>query len=248
MRHSTRLGLIAAITLLLYIALAALYPLAPGLLKPRHTWAMQVDANSLVALAHIGIYIALLLTYLATLSITNHQSLVTNPQSPISNLSVYLGWLAFTFVLLFSFPGESADIFDYLFRGRMMAEYGLSPLTTTPYSVQQYAFHRYVSWSQWVDAYGPLWEYASAGVSLLVYGMFLWSCDFRGWSSGIFRTLGTNSLAAYMLHDVASWIVSPFFDEKSAGAGIVMIGFLICLLMVYGACRILEAKNWYLRV
>jgi hypothetical protein len=27
--------------------------------------------------------------------------------------------MAFAFALLFSFPGESADIFDYLFRGRM---------------------------------------------------------------------------------------------------------------------------------
>ena len=50
----------------------------------------------------------------------------------------------------------------------MLAEHGLSPLITTPSEVQQYAFHRYVSWSQWVDAYGPIWEYASAGVSLLV--------------------------------------------------------------------------------
>ena len=161
---------IATITLLLYIALAALYPLAAGLLKPRHTWAMQVGANPLVALAHIGIYIALLLTYLAALSISKSPTL-RQAQDVVSNLSVCLGWMVFALALLFSFPGESADIFDYLFRGRMLAEYGLSPLTTTPYSVQQYAFHRYVSWSQWVDAYGPIWEYASAGISLGVRGL-----------------------------------------------------------------------------
>jgi hypothetical protein len=121
---------------------------------------MQVGAQPLVALAHIGIYMGLLLTFLAAL----HRNL----QSPISNLGVWLGWMAFAFALLFSFPGESADIFDYLFRGRMMAEHGLSPLTTTPYEVQHYAFHRYVSWSQWVDAYGPMWEYASAAIAWLV--------------------------------------------------------------------------------
>ena len=160
--HFWLVGVIA-ITLLLYAALAALYPLQVGLLRPRFTWAMQVGAHPLVALAHIGIYIALLLAYLAAC----HSSLVTRYSALI-----WLGWMAFAFVLLFSFPGESADVFDYIFRGRMLAEYGLSPLVTTPYEVQNYAFHRYVSWSQWVDAYGPVWEYASAGVSLLARAQF----------------------------------------------------------------------------
>ncbi len=148
---------IVGITLLLYVALAVLYPLAAGLLKPRHTWAMQVDVNPWIAVAHMSIYLALLLAYLAACAVVR-----------VPKIWIWLAWLAFAAVLLFTFPGESADIFDYLFRGRMMADFGLSPLTITPYDVRQYAFHRYVSWSQWVDAYGPLWEYASAGVSLLV--------------------------------------------------------------------------------
>ena len=164
MNTRTRFVTLAVIILMLCMALSALYPLPAGLLKPRHTWAMQTNAAFFIALAHIGIYVGLLLAYLAALSIFSRQS----PKSPISNLFVWLSWMVFAFALLFSFPGESADIFDYIFRGRMMAEYRLSPLVTTPAEVQQYAFHRYVSWSQWVDAYGPLWEYASAGVSLLV--------------------------------------------------------------------------------
>ena len=40
---------IIGITLLLYGALAVLYPLAAGLFKPRHTWAMQVDVNPWIA-------------------------------------------------------------------------------------------------------------------------------------------------------------------------------------------------------
>jgi Glycosyltransferase family 87 len=165
MQNRRRWLIFAIITFLLYAALSALYPLSAGLLRPRHTWAMQTGANVFVAIAHIGLYIALLLTYSAALSFAiRHSSFVIR--------WVWLGWMAFAFALLFSFPGESADIFDYIFRGRMLAEHGLSPLITTPSEVQQYAFHRYVSWSQWVDAYGPIWEYASAGVSLLARAQF----------------------------------------------------------------------------
>lgn len=118
-----------------------------------------------------------------------------------------------------------------------------------PFVAPPDATHR--KWNYWMmsqRAGSISYTTFAAGVSLVLYGAFLWSCDFKGWNAGIFRTLGTNSLAAYMLHDVASWIVSPFVDEEAAGIGTALISFLIFTLMVYGSCRILEAKKWYLRV
>ncbi len=113
----------------------------------------------------------------------------------------------------------------------------------------------------------------AAGISLVVYAFFLWACDIKGWRLGLFRTLGTNSLAAFLLHDVASWLVEPFFPKQgtiltASGAQWIQlhsgfdpdrslflmrvaetsIGFLCFALFVYGICRLLEWLGWYLRV
>jgi alpha-1,6-mannosyltransferase len=166
-RISTLLMIIAA-SAALYAGLAWLYPLADGLLKPRLMWPQQVDGAPLAALAHIGIYIALAALYLLAIYAAGSAARSNPPGLRYLPGLVILGWLLFSFIALFVFPGESADAFDYLFRGRMMTEYALSPLVHTPFEVRDNPFHRYVSWSQWVDAYGPVWEYASAGVSWLV--------------------------------------------------------------------------------
>lgn len=148
----------------LYAALAALYPLGAGLLRPRLTWAQQADASAAAGLAHLAIYAGLFAAYaLAIRWLARARDGARGPTLGV----IVVGWLTFSAIGLLSFPGESADVFDYLFRGRMMTEYGLSPLAHTPYEIRDRPFHRYVSWSQWVDAYGPIWEYASAAVSAL---------------------------------------------------------------------------------
>ncbi len=75
-------------------------------------------------------------------------------------------WLASSAALLGAYPGgESHDVFDYVFRGRMMTELGASPLAVAPNQFTREPFYLYLSWHNHVDTYGPLWEYASAGVS-----------------------------------------------------------------------------------
>jgi hypothetical protein len=93
-----------------------------------------------------------------------------------------------------------------------------------------------------------------AGLSLLIYAGFLYVCDGLKWRLGIFRTLGTNSLAAYMLHDIAGWIpiggkvIDQHFPTNSTLWVGMLIAFGIQLLFVYGVCRLLEALGWYIRV
>ena len=155
----------------LYAALAVLYPLAQGLPNPRKMWAQQVNGTAIIGVAHVAIYVVLFAAYV----IGVHQICRRKAAAPVQSrafvhpaglpLAIATGWMLCSLVSLFIFPGESADIFDYIFRGRMMIEYGLSPLSTTPFQINGMPFHRYVSWTQWVDAYGPLWEYASAGVA-----------------------------------------------------------------------------------
>ena len=142
----------------LYGALAALYPLAAGLAHPRQGWMAQAHGNPPVFFAHAAIYAGLLGLFALTLRNADQ-------------LSPRMIWLVFglsALALLFAFPGESLDIFDYLFRGRMLAEYGRSPLRLTPLTLEHAPFYRYITWAAWVDAYGPLWEYASAAVAWMV--------------------------------------------------------------------------------
>ena len=66
-------------------------------------------------------------------------------------------------LLLFTHPTTSLDIYDYLFRGRMLARYEANTFLFTP---QDFAKDplidarptRFVPWWKAVTAYGPLWE------------------------------------------------------------------------------------------
>lgn len=88
----------------------------------------------------------------------------------------------------------------------------------------------------------------AAGLSLLLYAGFLGACDGWGWTLGIFRTLGTNSLAAYLLHDIAGWTVAIWFPESSPSVLLTLTGFACFTASVYAVCRFLEWRGWYLRV
>ena len=109
---------------------------------------------------------------------------------------------------------------------------------------------KFRKWNYWMMSQrsgNPSYPMFSAGVSLVIYALFLWACDGRGWNLGFFRTLGTNSLAAYILHDVAGWTVSPYFP-KSSSAAMAILGFACFTLFVYFWCRLLERMGWYIRV
>jgi hypothetical protein len=87
----------------------------------------------------------------------------------------------------------------------------------------------------------------TAGFSLLLFAIFLWLCDQKKLQLGVFRTLGTNSLAAYLLSDVATWFVDPWI-AKTAELSHVITAFLCFSGFVYGVCQILEARKIYIRV
>ncbi|MFM7058746.1 MAG: acyltransferase family protein [Planctomycetota bacterium] len=87
----------------------------------------------------------------------------------------------------------------------------------------------------------------SAGVSCLVFSGFRIACDFYRWQSALLRTLGTNSLAAYILHDILGWGISPFLSHD-ADLPSVSAGLALFIATTAGACRWLEIRGWYLRV
>lgn len=90
-------------------------------------------------------------------------------------LFLICGWAAFFCInLIFMYPVGAADLFDQIFRARLLAHYGLNPFTTLPSSILGDPFQQYVAWKGDPSPYGPAWESLAAGVSWLA-GDSLWN-------------------------------------------------------------------------
>ncbi|BBO34790.1 heparan-alpha-glucosaminide N-acetyltransferase domain-containing protein [Lacipirellula parvula] len=87
----------------------------------------------------------------------------------------------------------------------------------------------------------------AAGVSLGVFALFLIACDEWGWRLGLFRTLGTNALAAYVLHGIVGNSVERFLPGDSPG-WYVLGGFVIYFAVTWAFLRKLEKDGVYLKL
>jgi hypothetical protein len=161
------LGLISA---LLYArGITARYPLAIGLRSVRAGWSTLAGSSLNVGVVFAGVYALLIVGYVVALRLILRLR-DRNPRRAIGIIIV--GWLLSSAALLGAYPGESFDIFDYVFRGRMIVEYGASPLATAPAVFLNQPFYNYITWRGQVDTYGPLWEYASGAVAWAVHAVF----------------------------------------------------------------------------
>lgn len=87
----------------------------------------------------------------------------------------------------------------------------------------------------------------AAGVSLALFGVFYIACDRWGWRLGLFRTLGTNALVAYVLHGIVGNAVERFMPDDSPG-WYVAAGFLLYFGVTYLFIRKLERDGIYLKL
>jgi hypothetical protein len=85
----------------------------------------------------------------------------------------------------------------------------------------------------------------AAGFSLAVFALFYLACDRLGWRLGLFRTLGTNALAAYVLADLVEAGVQPFVP-RNAPWWHVTAGFAAFFACTYLLVRLLE--RWGIRL
>jgi hypothetical protein len=89
-------------------------------------------------------------------------------------LFIIVGWAAFFSInLFFMYPVGAADLFDQIFRARLLSHYGLNPFTTLPSRIVGDPLQAYVAWKGDPSPYGPVWELLAAGTSL-VAGSDLW--------------------------------------------------------------------------
>ncbi len=114
------------------------------------------------------------------------------------------------------------------------------------------------------------WTYTAyaGGLAMVIMAFFYWLSDLRGVTFGIFRTLGTNSLVAYMMQPVsgmilrspgnkeraADWLQSTFglanrpsFDQDATPFWAIA-SLLAHITIIYAVCRFLEWRKWYVRM
>lgn len=86
-----------------------------------------------------------------------------------------------------------------------------------------------------------------AGLSVAVYALFVAICDFGRLQLGVFRTLGTNALAGYILHELVNYAIHPF-TPKDSPLWYVFAAFGVSFAICYVFLRHLEKQGLFLRL
>lgn len=150
--------------------------------------------------------------------------------------------LLFCGTLLFMFPVGAADLFDQIFRGRILGHYGANPFFATPNDFPDDPLRAWVgNWANTGSPYGPAWELPAAAMSRLA-GDDLWTnlLAFKGLVIGAYvvaalclwgtlRRLRPDWAARGLL--LFAW--NPLILFETAGNGhndMVMIAWLLAAL------------------
>lgn len=163
MRRSSLLLGLASASLLVYVALVQRFPLLRYLDVPRANAGSITNRSPSAALLLLVGGVMLHAAY----SVAVLQCWSTEPRERRLRPLVWGYALIAGLVLVAIWPVTSTDVFDYLFRGRMAAQYGANPYILPPNRFNNDPLFRYVGWPNAPTAYGPLWELMSGRMAAL---------------------------------------------------------------------------------
>lgn len=87
----------------------------------------------------------------------------------------------------------------------------------------------------------------ASGFAMGLYSLFVIACDLGRVELGMFRTLGQNPLAAYIIHELVMNVFKPFLPNDSPAWWALSV-FAVFLGVVYLFVRYLEREHIYLRL
>ena len=149
------------------------------------------------------------------------------------------GALASGIVLLFVYPFDAADIFDYIMHGRIASVYAGNPFRDVAAQFSGGPFYPYAGWQQVPSYYGPAWEWIAAGVTRLtgdgiitnvlafkvVVGVFLAGCVWTIWAI-LRRAAPERTLAG-----VTFFAWNPVVLYVTLGNGHNDVAMVLCILL-----------------
>jgi predicted acyltransferase len=87
----------------------------------------------------------------------------------------------------------------------------------------------------------------STGFALALYGLFVLACDQRGRAIGLFRTFGSNALAAYVLHELVLHQVHNLVPRDAPLWG-CLAGLAVFYAITYLFVRYLEVQKIHVKL
>ena len=142
-------------------------------------------------------------------------------------------------MLLFVYPFDAADIFDYIMHGRIASVYGGNPFRDVAAQFSNGPFYPYAGWQKAPSYYGPAWEWIDVGVTYLtgdgiitnvlafkaVVGVFLAACAWTIWA--ILRRVAPERTLA----GVTFFVWNPVVLYVTFGNGHNDVVMVFCILL-----------------
>jgi hypothetical protein len=191
---------------IIYIAALLRFPLLPIYALPLQNLDKLTRSSGPAGLVLAGCVLLLFVGYASgalLLARAAGSPLDNSPRRWLLPL-VLIGFpVLFVLLLLLVYPTTSIDLYDYLFRGRMLARYEANTFVLVPRDFKDDPFLSYVAWKRAVTAYGPLWE-----------GMSWLTARLAGEAPGLVSTAATRDTE--LLHLLLAY------------KGLAALGFLLC--------------------
>ena len=93
----------------------------------------------------------------------------------------------------------------------------------------------------------PSFIFFSIGFALFLYALFISASDLGGLQVPLFRTLGQNPLAAYIIHELTMHCIKPAVPNDCPWY-VLTIAFTLFFVITWGALKYMESNKLYLRL